>query len=96
MWSQSGTVMSVTSGCLGLLWWLNGKESACSTGDTGDVGSIPGSGRFLWRRKWQPTPLFLPEMSHEQRSLAGYSPWGCKALDMTEQWVPDFGDYIKV
>ena len=26
--------------------WLSGKESACSTGATGDVGSIPGSGRF--------------------------------------------------
>ena len=28
------------------------------------------------RRKWQPTPVFLPGESHEQRSLAGYSPWG--------------------
>ena len=32
------------------------------------VGKIP------WRRKWQPTPVFLPEESHGQRSLAGYSP----------------------
>ena len=37
-----------------------------------------------WRRKWQPTPVFLPEKSHGQRSLVGYSPWGCKELDMTE------------
>ena len=29
-----------------------------------------------WRRKWQPTPVFLPGESHRQRSLAGYSPWG--------------------
>ena len=29
-----------------------------------------------WRRKWQPTPVFLPGESHEQRSLAGYSPRG--------------------
>ena len=43
------------------------------------VGKIPG------RRKWQPTPVFLPEKSHGQRSLAGYSPWGCKELDPTEQ-----------
>ena len=31
-----------------------------------------------WRRKWQPTPVFLPGKSHGQRSLAGYSPWGHK------------------
>ena len=30
----------------GLLWWLNGKDSACSVGDAGDVSSIPGSGSF--------------------------------------------------
>ena len=34
------------------------------------VGSIP------WRRKWQPTPVFLPGTSHGQRNLVGYSPWG--------------------
>ena len=34
---------------------------------------------FKWRRKWQPTPVFLPGESHGQRSLAGYSPWGCKS-----------------
>ena len=38
-----------------------------------------------WRRKWKPTPVFLPEKSHGQRSLAGYSPWGCKELDLTKQ-----------
>ena len=37
-----------------------------------------------WRRKWQPTPVFLPGESHGQRSLAGYSPRGCKESDMTE------------
>ena len=34
-------------------------------------------------RKWQPTPVFLPEKSHGQRSLAGYSPQGRKELDVT-------------
>ena len=43
------------------------------------------SGRFPWRRKWQPTPVFLPGESHGQRSLVGYSPWGCRELDMTER-----------
>ena len=37
------------------------------------------------RRKWQPTPVFLPGESHGQRSLAGYSQWGRKESDMTEQ-----------
>ena len=38
-----------------------------------------------WRRQWQPTPVLLPVKSHGQRSLAGYSPWGRKESDMTEQ-----------
>ena len=42
------------------------------------VGKIP------WRRKWQPTLVFLPEESHGLRSLAGYSPRGCKESDKTE------------
>ena len=37
------------------------------------------------RRAWQPTPVLLPEESHGQRSLAGYSPWGCKESDMTDR-----------
>ena len=37
-----------------------------------------------WRRKWQPTPVFLPGKFHGQRSLEGYSPWGCKESDMTD------------
>ena len=41
-----------------------------------------------WRRAQQPTPVFLPGKSHGQRSLAGYSLWGCKALDMTERLSP--------
>ena len=38
-----------------------------------------------WRRAWQPIPVFLPGEFHRQRSLAGYSPWSRKELDMTEQ-----------
>ena len=41
-----------------------------------------GQGRS-WKRKWQPTPVFLPGKFHGQRSLAGYSPWGFKELDWT-------------
>ena len=38
-----------------------------------------------WRKKWQPTPGFLPEKFHGQKSQEGYSPWGCKDSDTTEQ-----------
>ena len=38
-----------------------------------------------WRKKWQPTPVFLPEKFYGQRSLVGYSLWSHKELDMTEQ-----------
>ena len=41
--------------------------------ETGDAGSIPGWGKIPWRRKWQPTPVFLPGKSHGQRSLVGYT-----------------------
>ena len=37
-------------------------------------GFHPWVGKITWRRKWQPTPVFLPEKSHWQKSLAGYSP----------------------
>ena len=43
-----------------------------------------------WRRAWLPTPVFLPGEFHEQRSLAGYRPWGCKELDMTERLTLTF------
>ena len=41
--------------------------------------------KIPWRRKWQPTPIFLLGEFHGQRSLAGNSPWGRKESDMTEQ-----------
>ena len=62
-----------------------GKESACNAGDTGDASLILESGRFPWRKKWQPAPVFLPGEFHGQRSLVGYSPWSCKEeSDMTK------------
>ena len=50
----------------------DGKESVCHAGDP---GLIPGSGRSLT----------LPGEFHGQRSPVGYSPWGCRELDMTKQ-----------
>ena len=45
----------------------------------------PWVGKIPWRRKWQPTAIFLLGKLHGQRSLAVCGPWGCKELDMTEQ-----------
>ena len=62
---------------LRLPWWLSGKESTCQCRRcrfNSWLREIP------WRRKWQPTPLFLPGKSHGQRSLVVYSPWGCKRV----------------
>ena len=47
-------------------------------------GFDPWVKKIPWRRKWQPVPVFLPGESQGQRSLVGYSPWGCKESDMTE------------
>ena len=48
-------------------------------------GFSPQVGKIPWRRDWLPTPVFLPGEFHGQRSMAGYSPWGHKELDTTEQ-----------
>ena len=71
------------SSTLGTPGGSEGKESACNVGD---LSMIPGLGRYPGKRKWQPTPVFLPGKFHEwRRSLAGYSPLGHKELDTTEQ-----------
>ena len=65
------------------------KTSACNAGDP---GSVSGLGRFPWRRKGQPTPVFLPGQSHGQRRLVGYSPWGSQrvghdwATSLSRKW----------
>ena len=67
----------------GLPWWLSAKESACSAGDKEMQVQSLGQ-EDPWRRKWQPTPVFLPGRFHGQKSLAGYSPQGHKESDTTE------------
>ena len=61
-----------------------GSDCKESVFNAGNLGLILGLERCPWRRKWQPTPVFLPGESHGQRSLVGYSPWGQKELDTTE------------
>ena len=67
-----------------LPWWFSGKESACTVRRHRRPGFNPWVRKIPWKRKWQPTPVFLPGKVHGQRSLVGYSPWGFKELDTTE------------
>ena len=60
------------------------KNLPASAEDAGNTGSIPGSGRFPWRRKWQPTPVFLSGKPSGWRSLMGYNPGDGKESDTTE------------
>ena len=57
------------------------KNLPANAGNAGDLGFNPWVGKIPWRKTWQSTPVFLPRESHGQRSLVGYSPWGCKELD---------------
>ena len=62
-----------------------GKEPNCQCRRYKRHEFYPLVGKIPWKRKWQPTPVFLPGKSHEQRSLAGYSPRGHKESDTTER-----------
>ena len=67
---------------LGFPGGSDGKESACNAGD---LGLIPGLGRSLGKGHGNPLQYSFLENPHGQRSLVGYSPWGCQESDMTEQ-----------
>ena len=54
--------------------WFSGKESACQRRGHRRHGFNIWVGKIPWRRKWQPTPVFLLGKSHGQKSLMGYSP----------------------
>ena len=58
---------------------MQGMPAMQGPGINSWVGKIP------WRKEWLPAPGFLPGESHGQRRLAGYSPWGGKESDTTEQ-----------
>ena len=66
---------------MGLPRWLSGKESSCQGRILRRHKFNPWVGKIPQRRKWQPTPVFMLEKFHGQRSLRGYSSWGGKELD---------------
>ena len=82
LWSLFATLNYIWS--KGFLGSSVVKESICQCRRHWRHGFNPWVGKIPWRRKWQPTPVFWPEKSHGQRSLAGYSPWACKKSDMAE------------
>ena len=61
------------------------KNLPADAGNTGNTGSIPGSGRSSVGGNGQPTPIFLPGSFHGQRILVDSSPWCCKESVMAEQ-----------
>ena len=62
----------------------SGKEPTCPCRRPKRHRFYPWMGKTPWRRKWQPTPVFLPGEPHGQRSLADCSPWSCKESDTTK------------
>ena len=74
----------------GLPPWLSGKRIHLRCRRRRRRGFDPWVGKIPWRRKWQPTPVFLPEKPHGQRNLAGYSPKGHKESDVTERLSTHF------
>ena len=65
--------------------WI--KNLSANAGDARDVGLIPGSVRSPGEGNGNPFQYSCLEKSHGQRSLVGYSPWGYKEMDMTEQLI---------
>ena len=72
--------------CPGLPTWLSGKVPACQWRRHRRCGFDSWVGKSHWRRKWHPTPVFLPGQSHARKNLAEYNPWGHKELNMAE-WL---------
>ena len=74
----------------GLRRWRGAKESAHQGRRHRRLEFSPWVGTISWKRKWQPTPAFLPGKSHGWRSLADYSPWSQRVGQdlVIEQWQP--------
>ena len=70
---------------LGFPGGSSGKESTCWCRRCRRLRLYPWTRKIPWSRKWQPAPVFLPGRFRGQRSLTGYSPWGHKESDVTEQ-----------
>ena len=82
---QQLLILEVYCNTEGLPRWLSGKESACQCRR---YRFDPWVGMISWRRKWLPTPVFLPGEFHGWRSLAGYNPWGQPRTEQARNTEP--------
>ena len=78
-------VIYYIAGKAGFPGGASGKESTCQYGRYKRHRFDPWVRKILWRRAWQPTPVFPPGESQGQRSLVGYSAWGHKESDRLKQ-----------
>ena len=76
---SEGEIESLKFGRLGFPGDSVVKNLPAYTGD----GFHPWIGTIPWGRKWLPSPVFLPEKFHGQKSLEGFSPWGCEESNIT-------------
>ena len=74
----------------GLPMWFSSEESACQCRRH---RFDPWAGKIPWRRKWQPTPVFLPGESHGQRSLGGLQFMGLQSRTTTTDHLETFSIY---
>ena len=77
----------------GFPWWCSSKDSACQFRRQKRLGFDPWVRKSPWRKKWQPTPVFLPGKSCGQKSLVGYSPRGCKESNTSEHACTTYTRY---
>ena len=80
-------VRCVPSSSLDFPGGARGKEPACQCRRHRRCRFDPWVGKIPWRRKWQPTPVFLPRKSHGQRGLESYRPWVTQESDTTEHTI---------
>ena len=95
------STFELTRGKLNHLLWPSLRSQTLLPMQCRRCGFNSWMGKILWRRKWQPTLVFLPGKSHGDRSLVGYRPWGHKRvsnklgtklqqqLDCTSRWEID-------
>ena len=74
----------------------SGKEDICQYRRHKRRRFDPGVGKILWRRKWQPYPVFLPGESQGQKSLAGYSLYGCRVRHHLSDLAPTHMAMVKI
>ena len=83
-WTHASHIAGRPSETRGNPTWIITKLMAQTLKNLSSMQEVwfnPWVRNILWKREWQPTPVFLPGKSHGKRSLVGYSPWGCKESD---------------